>query len=84
MTTEIITPIAKFIAEKILKQPSKVISADEALISSGLIDSFSLVDLSLIVEDAFGVHLDDTELNADTFDTLDQLAALIRTRQAGA
>ena len=32
MTTEIIAPIAKFIAEKILKQPSKVISADEALI----------------------------------------------------
>ncbi|MBI2332233.1 MAG: hypothetical protein HYU84_08775, partial [Chloroflexi bacterium] len=46
MTTEITTPIAKFIAEKILKQPSKVIAADEALIPSGLIDSFSLMDLA--------------------------------------
>jgi hypothetical protein len=27
------------------------------------------------------VHIDDTELNADTFDTLDQLAALIIDRQ---
>jgi acyl carrier protein len=53
MTTEIIYPIAKFIAEKILKQPSKVITADEALISSGLIDSFSLMDLALFIEDTF-------------------------------
>lgn len=81
MTTEIITPIAKFIAEKILKQPGKVISADEALISSGLIDSFSLMDLALFIEDTFGVRVEDTELNAETFDNLNQLAALISSRK---
>lgn len=81
MTTEITTPIAKFIAEKILKQPNKVISADEALISSGLIDSFSLMDLALFIEDTFGVRVEDTELNAETFDTLNQLAALISSRK---
>jgi len=81
MTTEIITPIAKFIAEKILKQPSKVISADEPLISSGLIDSFSLMDLALFIEDTFGVRVEDTELNAETFDNLTQLAALIASRK---
>jgi len=81
MTTEIISPIAKFIAEKILKQPNKVISADEALISSGLIDSFSLMDLALFIEDTFGVRIEDTELNAETFDNLTQLAALIASRK---
>lgn len=81
MTTEIITPIAKFIAEKILKQPGKVISADESLISSGLIDSFSLMDLALFIEDTFGVRVEDTELNAETFDNLEQLAALISSRK---
>ncbi len=81
MTTEIINPIAKFIAEKILKQPNKVISADEALISSGLIDSFSLMDLALFIEDTFGVRVEDTELNAETFDNLTQLAALIASRK---
>lgn len=81
MTTEIMTPIAKFIAEKILKQPNKVISADEALISSGLIDSFSLMDLALFIEDTFDVRIEDTELNAETFDNLDQLAALISSRK---
>ena len=81
MTTEIIASIAKFIAEKILKQPNKVISPDEALISSGLIDSFSLMDLALFVEDSFNVRIEDTELNAQTFDNLTQLAALISSRK---
>lgn len=81
MTTEITTSIAKFIAEKILKQPNKEIKPDEALISSGLIDSFSLMDLALFVEDTFGVKIEDTELNAETFDTLNQLANLISSRK---
>ncbi len=79
--TEIITTLAKFIAEKILKQPGKVISAEEAIISSGMIDSFSLMDLALFIEDTFGVRVEDTELNAETFDNLTQLAALIASRK---
>ncbi len=82
MTTEIISTLSKQIVEKILKQPTRVISADEALISSGLIDSFSLVDLGLFVEDTFGVRIEDFELQASTFDTLNQLAVLIRSRQS--
>lgn len=73
--------LATFIAEKIIKQPNRVIKEGEALISSGLIDSFSLMDLALFVEDTFGVRIEDTELNADTFDTLDQLSALIESRR---
>jgi acyl carrier protein len=73
--------LGQYIAAKILKQPKRVVREDEPLISSGLIDSFSLVDLALYVEDQFGVHLDDSELNAATFDNLSQLDGLIRQRQ---
>ena len=82
MTTDVISPLATYIATEILKQPKRAIQPEEALISSGLIDSFHLVDLGLFVEDQFGVKIDDTELNAETFDTLTQLAALIRQRQS--
>jgi acyl carrier protein len=34
-----------------------------------------------MVEDDYGVQIDDTELNAETFDTLEQLADLIESRQ---
>ncbi|MBI5951680.1 MAG: acyl carrier protein [Chloroflexi bacterium] len=78
---EIITQLSNFIVTKILKQPKRVISATEPLISSGLIDSFSLMDVSLFVEDTFGVRIEDTELNADTFDSLEALAKLIMSRQ---
>jgi acyl carrier protein len=51
------------------------------LLTSGLVDSFHLVDLALFVESEFGVRIDDTELNPGTFDTLNQLAQLIRMRR---
>ena len=81
MTDETISNLERFVATQILKQPNRTIAPDEALISSGLIDSFSLMDLALYVEDTFGVRIEDTELNADTFDTLNQLSALIASRK---
>ena len=78
---DILSPLQKFIAEEILRQPNREIAADEPLISSGLIDSFSLMDLALFIEDTFGVRIEDTELNAETFDTLEALADIIQQRQ---
>ena len=79
--SEINDQLSKFIATNILKQPSRTIAEDEKLISSGLIDSFNLMDLALFVEDTYGVRIEDTELNADTFDSLNQLTALIESRR---
>jgi acyl carrier protein len=73
--------LTEYLAKDILKQPKRIIQPGEALLSSGLIDSFHLVDLALYVEDNFGVHIDDSELNASTFDSLDGLIALILSRQ---
>ncbi len=74
--------LENYISSKILKRPGRQIGADVALISSGLIDSFSLVDLALFVEDMFGVRIDDSELNAQSFDSLRQLTSLIESRQS--
>jgi acyl carrier protein len=82
MTDEIASVLGQQIAADILKEPGRVIKPDERLISNGLIDSFHLVDLALFVEDRFGVRIDDADLNAAAFDTLDELAGLIRQRQA--
>jgi acyl carrier protein len=78
---KIISKLAAYITGDILKQPKRIIRPDELIISSGLIDSFSLVDMGLFIEDNFGVRIDDTELNAETFDSLEQLANLIQSRQ---
>jgi len=80
--SETITKLSEFISGTVLKQPNRAVDPSEALISSGLIDSFSLMDVALFVEDTFGVRIEDTELNANTFDNLTQLASLIESRKA--
>jgi acyl carrier protein len=72
--------LSDYIALEILQDPERIIRPDEPLITSGLIDSFHLVDLALFVEDRFGVRIEDSELSADRFDTLDQLAEIILQR----
>jgi len=81
MRDEIVSRLERHIASAILKQPGRHISSNEPIISSGLIGSFNLIDVALYVEDAFGVRIEDTELNASSFDTLEQLADLIEQRR---
>ena len=80
MTVEIMQILSTYITTEILKQPKRVLKPDEPLLSNGLVDSFSLVDLSLFIEKSFNVYIDNTELNRQTFDTLVQLANLIKSR----
>lgn len=82
MSDATIAKLNDFITREILKQPRRQLAPDEKLISSGLIDSFNLVDLSIYIENTIGVHIDDTELNANTFDSLSELTALIQERLA--
>ncbi len=78
--TDIERDLTEYILTQILKRPKYPLDKDTALISSGLIDSFHLVDLAVFIEEKFGVQIGDSELNADTFDTVHQLSALIRQR----
>ncbi len=71
-----------YLGDNCLHMPPDEIPLDQPLISSGLVDSFHLVDLALFVESEFGVRIDDTELNAGVFDTLAQLVALVEARRA--
>lgn len=80
MTAEIMQIISTYITTKILKQPNRVIQPHEPLLSNGLVDSFNLVDLSLFIEKTFNVYIDNTELNPQVFDTLQQLANLVQSR----
>ena len=77
---EVITELGSKISDRILNQSEIIIKPNDTLISSGLIDSFSLVDLAIIIEELYGVRIEDYELNADAFDNLSQLADLILTK----
>ena len=78
---DIIDLLSEKIKKNLLKDPKMDLEPSEPLISSGLLDSFNLVDLALIIEEEYGVRIEDFELNADTFDTIEELAQLIAERQ---
>lgn len=78
---ETIDLLIERIRTDILESPDRKLNENTPLISSGLIDSFHLVDVALFVEELFGVRIEDYELNADTFDTVEQLAELIQKRR---
>lgn len=81
MPEDTINTLSTYITRDVLKQPNRALPADTRLISTGLVDSFSLVDLALFVNETFGVTIHDTELNAETFDTLAELAQLVDSRR---
>ncbi len=80
MTDDVLASLQKYISHEVLDQPNRIVEPDEPLLTSGLIDSFHIIDLVLFIEDTTGVQIGDSELNAGVFDTLEQLVALINQR----
>ena len=78
---DIIDLLTEKIKKNLLKDPKLELEPSEPLISSGLLDSFNLVDLALIIEEEYGVRIEDFELNADTFDTIEELTQLVAERK---
>ena len=53
------------------------ITPDTKLISSGLIDSFSLVSLQTFIEKEFGKRIPAPRITAESFDTVNQMMEVI-------
>jgi acyl carrier protein len=73
--------LRNYITADLMRDASYQLGDAEALISGGLIDSFSLVELQLFIEQKFGVFIDDTELTTDNIDNLNDIVALVEKRQ---
>ena len=74
MSESIRDELRTFITREILRRPDYPLRDDEPLLSSGLIDSFALAAIGAHIERAFGVYVADTELTAESMDTLDAMA----------
>ena len=73
--------LRNFVRSELLGKPDYPLGDDEPLITGGLIDSFSLAQIGVFVEDAFNVHLADTDLTVANMDTIERMmACIINTR----
>ena len=69
-------PLAEYIRENLSTNPAQPIEEDTPLLSSGLIESFSLVQLVVHVEVAYGIKIAAAFRTEEHFDSVGQIVAL--------
>lgn len=52
------------------------------LFSSGMLDSFTMVDLIMFIERSAGVRLDPSDVTLDNLDTIERILAFVNHRGA--
>lgn len=71
-----------FIQENFLARKGKTeISNEDMLLETGLVDSTGIFELVSFVERTFGIEFDDTEIVPENFESINSLAAFIRSKQ---
>jgi acyl carrier protein len=77
----------KLIADRLLErirtdllEPEGELNADSDLFAAGL-DSMAIMQLTLIVEEEFGVRLPESLISRNTFETAQKLATVVRDLQ---
>ena len=66
-----------FITQELMQNSDYPLQDDETIITGGLVDSFSLAELAVFIEKAFGVYIPNPELTVERMDTLNQIVARV-------
>lgn len=69
--------LIEFIKKEFLTDPDIEITADTKLISSGMIDSFSLISLQRYIEKEFSKMIPAPKITAESFDSVRQMMQVI-------
>jgi len=70
--------IADFIRRELSKDKNLRIDRETKFISSGLVDSFSLIRLLVFIEDEFGIVIPDEAATAEAMDSVSLILELMR------
>lgn len=77
--------IASYIAENILFSKNGYPYAHtDSFLENGIVDSVNVLELVMFVEETFKVHVDDSEIIPENFDSVSSLAAYIRRKNGAA
>jgi acyl carrier protein len=76
------TAVEKFILEDLLAgSRGTSISADESLVSSGIIDSLALLRLIAFLEEKFGVVVNDDEVIPENFESINVIKTFVENKR---
>jgi acyl carrier protein len=76
---EIKDMVLEYIVDEYVDEDEDVeVKHDTPLISSGIVDSFSMVSLKVFLEKKYDISLPDDEATPEAFDTIDSIAELVK------
>jgi len=76
-TEEIKDTIRKYIINEYVEDEDIIIENDTPLISSGLVDSFSMVSLLVFLENKFKIKIPASKATPDAFDSVNKIVSLL-------
>ena len=76
--------IRRFVVERFPLARTRDISYDEPLLGSGIVDSLGVLELIAFLEQEFQVTVQDEELVPQNFQSLECIAALVRSKRHSA
>lgn len=74
--------ILDFVKREYLEE-DQAITPDTPLISSGIVDSFSMVSLKRFLEKKYNIVIPDDRATPQAFDTVNKICELVRAIQEG-
>jgi len=76
--SDVTEKILEFVRDEYLDEDEEEeIDATTPLISSGIVDSFSMVSLKAFLEKEYAIRIPDEEATAQAFDTVEGIAGLV-------
>jgi acyl carrier protein len=69
--------VLDYIVREFIDEPETEITNDTPLISSGYVDSFSMVSLLVFLENKFKIKIPPSKATPEAFDTVNRIVALV-------
>ncbi|MCT4640425.1 MAG: phosphopantetheine-binding protein [Bacteroidales bacterium] len=73
--------LKEFIIEEIESLTFTKVTEKDPLLSSKLLDSITVVDLAVAIEDQTGVEIPFTEISIENFDNIDLIIEFLKNKQ---
>ena len=74
---EIKEKLKTYICSEIIKNKDYPLTDDEAMLSGGLVDSYSLVNIAVFIEKELEIKIPDTDLSIEKMDTVNLMTERI-------
>jgi acyl carrier protein len=84
MAVDQASQIRDFVLRRFRSPKLAALDRDMPLFSSGIVDSFGVLELIAFLEDTFGIVIDTTKHELLEFDTLNKIEAVVAREREGA